>query len=40
LQEALLKEDKENVELSSFMVGDCLCALDPSPKLPSAFIIN
>lgn len=40
LKDLLLKEDVDQVEASCHMIGDCLCVLDPSPKLPSALVIN
>jgi len=40
LRDLYLKKDTDQVELSSHMVGGVLCLLDPSPKLPSALILN
>jgi hypothetical protein len=39
LGERLLKEE-DQIEDQSFEIGDVLYILDPSPKLPSALVIN
>lgn len=40
LEAILLKAEEDQIEIQSMKVGEILCVLDPSPKLPSALIIN
>jgi hypothetical protein len=39
LEERLLNKE-DQIESQAFLIGDLLFILDPSPKLPSALVIN
>jgi hypothetical protein len=38
--EAKLLNKENQIEIQSFVIGDILFILDPSPKLPSSLVIN